>query len=123
MKKSDLNKAKVAVLGYSAAVALISMASAQVEAADCTKGSTTGGVTCSITVGTYGVLASDVKFTGSNEVDIRSTGDTTGFGACGGHLRGTSSYGSTLSGGSGTVKTGTVASPQTGAAATVTGGC
>ena len=123
MKKTDLANAKVAVLTYSAAVAMMAVLPGQANATTCTAGSSTSGVVCAFTTGDFTVLAQSVNFTGSNEVNLNVSGDTTGFAACGSHTRGTSSYGGTLSGGSMTVTTGTVAAPKTGLSpAAVSGG-
>lgn len=121
MKKSDMNKAQVAVLGYGVLMAM-GATFAPVANAACTPGTTTAGVVCAI-ANTEAPITVDVNFTGSNEVTITFTGNTTGFGACGFHTRGTSSYGSSLAGGSGIILTGTVANPRQSTTANISGGC
>lgn len=101
MKKIQVKTAKIAVLGYSAALAVMGSAISLDAAADsCTDGGAASPLTCSFGTGAALPWAESWSFTGSNNVSMNLTGSLVNFGACASHNDGRKSFGLTLTGGS-----------------------
>ena len=112
MKKTDINKAKIVMLGYGAALAAATVLPAHAGSVTCTPGTPTTAMTCTIPAANFSGITADVNYTGSNEVNAHETDDgVSQLGVCAYHNRGTSSYGLTLNGGSMQVFSGTASSP------------
>ncbi|MDD2740951.1 MAG: hypothetical protein PHV02_01645 [Rhodocyclaceae bacterium] len=117
MKKNQVKTAKIAILGYSAAMA-ISGSMISVDAiAGCTNGTASGPVTCGYVTGAAAPWAEAWSFTGSNNVAMDSVENLTGYAACAYQKDGTKSFGLTLSGGSMTIR------DATGKSGNITSGC
>lgn len=101
MKKTQVKTAKIAVLGYSAALAVMGSAiSMDAAAITCTAGTATAALTCTFATGAATPWAEAWSFTGSSNVVMGGVEALVDFGACSYHTDGTKSFGLTLTGGS-----------------------
>lgn len=116
MKKNQVKTAKIAILGYSAAMAISGSMISFDAAAACTAGGAASAVTCGYTTAST-PFAEAWSFTGSNNIKINDSADTTGYAACASHNDGTKSFGLTLAGGTMAIV------DATGKLASLTAGC
>lgn len=113
MKKHQLKTARIAVLGYSAAMAVAGSMISLDAIAGCTDGSASGAITCNFPNDGSTPFADAWSITGSNNVKANLSVSATGFAICSWHGDGKKSFGLTLAGGSMAIRDGTGKSVDT----------